>query len=763
MFQQAKVYCRAGLVLGLAFLAATAAMAQTPGQWEATNPGGGGWFERIGVGAGGLLLGASDLSGAYRSTDGGSTWDALGPDQGLMSPHVVGFGFHPTNPQIFLLGTGEGIYRTVDGGESFDQRQASVYFGPLAFAPSNASVAYAGGHSDFNTADGQIYKTADGGDSWNTVTGSLPGGLRILKILVEANAPDNVYVLSGPGRCDPDPGFPPECGAYGIFRSTNGGTSWTDIGTDFAQPVVDLALDPANAATVWASVDDAAAGNHGHLYKSTSRGTPGSWNEVANRGGFIWLDPTDPQRLRMFDSRFQFDFPTEDRDGFFVSTDGGAVFNQINPVDTGSWQRGWSQLFWTLTADTYQVAAHPTDPDKLYWVNTQFLYATTDGGQSVHQVFTRETSAGSDDWRSRGVDNVVSIELEVDRGTPGTLWSGFIDLGLWRSTDGGDSWTECNLPAHTGEWEGYGGNTWTILADPERSGTVWAVNSEEEELPAFLLRTTDGGGPECDDWTAVGAGLPAAPYLGLSMDESPLPMGGMRTLYVTADGGVYKSVDDGTSWTQVLANQGMITTAVDPFDPAIVYAGGSNGLMRTENGGTSWSPDGVAAMGGGSPGLPFDGWEGVYDIAADPTTAGRFYVAAHGPGKGLWLTEDDGATWTRILADDFMREVVVDPSDGDDLFVTSSSAFDSGFYDPASTGVWRIGATGIVCALAGSDCERIDDGLGWPFGLPIDIEPDGSSLYIGSPGTGIHRRRIGALFTDGFESGDTSAWSLAVP
>ncbi len=743
--------------------AVASASAQTPGEWEPINPGGGGWFERIGVGHGGLLLAASDLSGVYRSIDAGATWEALGPARGLMATHVVAFGFHPTNGQVFFVGTDDGIYRTLNGGASFDHPQTTGYFGPIVLAPSDPLIGYAGWHTDFNLADGEIYTTTDGGATWSLVNSNLPPNLRVLKLLVERNFPNHVYLLSGPGRCDPDPGIPPQCGDYRLLRSLDGGVTWTDIGVDFSQPVVDLALDPFAPATVWASVDDATLGNRGHLFKSTNRGNSSTWNEVGNFGGFIWLDPTDAQHIRMFDSRYQFAFPGEDRDGFFETTNGGAGWSQINEVETGNWGRGWSGLFWTLTAETYQVAAHPTDPDKLYWANSQFLYGTTDGGQSVAQVFTNEVGAGSDNWRSRGVDNVVIIELEVDRGSPNTVWAGFIDLGLWRSQDGGSSWTECNLPAHTGDWEGYGGNTWTIVADPQRAGTVWAVNSAEEELPAVLLRTTNAGGPDCDDWTVVGSGLPAAPYLGLSIDDTTLGVGQMRTLYLTADGDVWKSLDDGSTWVRSLVDGGMITTLIDPFDPQIVYAGGASGLLRSDNGGASWVADGVPAMAGGAAGLPFGGWEGVYDIAADAANVGRFYVAAHGSGKGLWVTDDDGASWMRLLADDFMRSVVVNPSDSGNLFVTSSSTFDNGAYDPASTGVWSIHRTGVACGAAGSNCERIDAGLVWPFGLPIDITADGATLYIGSPGTGIHRRGIGRLFADGFESGDTSAWTLAIP
>ena len=74
------------LFLWLAFV--PGAFCAAPGIWKSSNPGGGGWFARVGVGPSGLLLAGSDLSGAYRSADQGATWDNLGAAQGQVDPQV---------------------------------------------------------------------------------------------------------------------------------------------------------------------------------------------------------------------------------------------------------------------------------------------------------------------------------------------------------------------------------------------------------------------------------------------------------------------------------------------------------------------------------------------------------------------------------------------------------------------------------------------------------------------------------------------------
>jgi len=68
--------------------------------WKRSNPGGGGWMMAVGAGPTGTILVGSDLSGAYRSTDQGKTWDVLGANVGLTATHVGAVGFDPVNEDI---------------------------------------------------------------------------------------------------------------------------------------------------------------------------------------------------------------------------------------------------------------------------------------------------------------------------------------------------------------------------------------------------------------------------------------------------------------------------------------------------------------------------------------------------------------------------------------------------------------------------------------------------------------------------------------
>jgi hypothetical protein len=86
--------------------------------WERSNPGGGGAIAMVGATANATVLAASDLSGVYKTNNNGISWEVLGSTQGLLETNINCFGFHPTDGNTFLMGTGIGVYKTVDGGSN---------------------------------------------------------------------------------------------------------------------------------------------------------------------------------------------------------------------------------------------------------------------------------------------------------------------------------------------------------------------------------------------------------------------------------------------------------------------------------------------------------------------------------------------------------------------------------------------------------------------------------------------------------------------
>ncbi len=692
--------------------------------WQSINIGGGGWFERIAVDAVGNIYAASDLSGVYLSRDQGQQWQIIGSKQAMFSTHVAGFGLHPSDPNKLFIATEEGIYKSIDAGQNFTHPLTTGYIETITVA--NDNVAYAAYHSDFNLADGTIYKTINGGLSWLPLTNNLPNGLRIIKLLVEKNQPQHIYLVSGQGRF--------ATGIKAVYRSLDGGISWSLISDAFPQEVVDLAIDLTDSQIIWATVMDANPDEHKHLYKSTNFGS--TFTHVFQHGGTIWLDATNAQHIRLFDSERQFTFASEDRDGVWESLNGGSSWTQIS--DAANFEFGWNQLPHAATATPHSVVVYN---NFIYWVNDQNLYASLDGGLSAQQIYTKEISPNH--WSSRGVDNAVIVELEADISNNNVLWAGFIDMGVWRSDNQGDSWIACNRVSDTGIWQGYGGNSWTIKTDPDRDGYVWTMQSEDELGAAVLLRSSNRAGTNCQQWTQIGAGLPAVPLLGLSLDASVFNPP-QRTMYITANGDVYRSTNDGDSWTIVFNNGGMRTTAVS--QNGIVFAAGENGVFRSIDG-INFN-DNITAIGmtGLVNDLPVsDGWQGVSDILPNPGIAfpNRLWAVVH--GVGVYKSEDNGNNWQLMLNDTFAWKITVSMHDESHLFVSSSSAFDHGGYNPGSKGVWESKDTAQTW-------QNISKNLPWPFALSIDFSADNDYTYLGSPGAGLFRyANFDIIFSQGFE------------
>ncbi len=706
------------------------------GAWIRSNPGGGGAFTSVGAGPTGVILVGSDLSGAYISRDHGVSWKPIGSAQGLTNDDVSSVGFDPQDQSILYFGTEQGIFRSSDSGETVQPVLSNGYILDIKFSLSNPNIGYAAWHPAMASLGGQIYKTTDRGLTWRQASLDLPNDLRIVKIIVTPDDANILYLLSGGSRF--------ACGENGLFRSEDGGATWTKLGGGLPD-VQDVALDKLNPNilyfTTFDYVPDSSDKNcqkvspyGGEIYKSEDNG--GHWTLLAYRTGTIWLDAKNENTIRLINSGLVQSNP---RAGMWESTDGGHNWRLAGNIN--GWDKGWSNLDWTFS-ESFDGAAHTfgedlSDPNTLFWATSQFVFATHDDGRHFINLYTRQTAPGN--WQSTGIDNTVMFDISISPANSKDIYLGFYDIGCWHSSNGGISWMNCNDPSSTTKfvngrldgWRGYGGNTTTILADPSRVGVVWAAQTSDLSYPFTLLRSNNGA----VSWQKSNSGLPNTSLSGLSMDvNSPKDN---RILFIAADKNIYRSTDDGWHWSLVFNCGGCWYTAVDHFNSSIVYAGGNAGLFVSDQGGASGSwaqvndPDFV-----GSGDNPWDGgsWSGISRIVPDPVMAGRVYVTFLGSGGGLYRSDDRGQTWTKLLTDDYMRGVVVNPINPKIIYATSSSSSCCGG-DPANShGVLRSIDGGLTWA-------QVNEGMAWPFANPIAIDPNNPAIvWVGSPGTGFQRR-----------------------
>jgi len=233
------------------------------------------------------------------------------------------------------------------------------------------------------------------------------------------------------------------------------------------------------------------------------------------------------------------------------------------------------------------------------------------------------------------------------------------------------------------------------------------------------------------------------------MNVSTVP--GFRTVPTTVyagGAGVFKSADGGVTWTTIGSGLGcVLSLAIDPTDPTIIYAGTDVGAFKTTDGGGHWNPidNGIVLVSGNPP------WHSaVTAIVIDPTNAATVYAATGRWGNGVFKSTNGGASWTAINnglvtnANLDVRAMVMDPSDPNTLYVT--------------------GVTGLLSA------KTIDGGATWTtlpvmaFGYAAVVHPvQTSTVYIAGP-SGISKTVDGGATWSQIVNGLTNmfVFSLAI-
>jgi len=244
-----------------------------------------------------FYFGAVD-GGVWESENAGRTWTPIFDGQEIAS--IGSIAVAPSNPKILYVGSGEadmrsdiaygnGMYRSDDGGHTWrhigltDTRQ----IGAIVVDPHDPNVAYVAalGHQYGPNEQRGVFKTTDGGATWTKVlykdenTGATA-------LALDPSDPKTIYAALWQTRRPPWNVYPPSNGpGSGIYRSTDGGATWTQLASGLPQKVgrVGLAISPALPARVYAMVDSDP--DHGGLYRSDDRGA--TWTH-AGKDPRIW-------------------------------------------------------------------------------------------------------------------------------------------------------------------------------------------------------------------------------------------------------------------------------------------------------------------------------------------------------------------------------------------------------------------------------------------------------------------------------------------
>lgn len=530
---------------------------------------------------------------------------------------------------------------------------------------------------------GGVFKSTDGGASWTPTN----QGLTALRITALAVAPSDPETLYAAARLFP-------LLATGVFRSTDGGATWTRASAQHPNalaPVSDLAIHPRNPEIVYAATPQG-------LYKTGTGGGP--WGRVLS--GEIRSVAIDPVRPAIVYAGVL----TELR----KSTDGGRT-----------WSAG--QQVGPSTLDVLLI--DPKDPRRIWAGGSGGLFRTTNGGASWQPA-------------SSGLPNrpVLSLTLAPSsRRGADILWAGTTN-GTFRSGNGGGIWVRASQGMRGQEIN-------ALVAHPRQPGTLWAGSGTLEKEGPGVFKTTNNG----TAWRVSNRGLLALHVEVLAFDpQTP------GVIWAGTDGrGVFRSADQGATWAP--RNNGIepltiSSLAIDPGDPQTLWATAGRNVFVTHDGGEQW------VRRGSGPVDPFNGFiPPVSLLRIDPQDA---EVAYAGTSTGLFRTTDEGVTWSRFeapLPANSVTDLLIDPRDPDVVFVAMGELWvtrDGGAtWEQVPVANAPIGITALAAdprdpdvIYAGGSIGLVlrsaDGGRTWQFSFvpyeAVDQIPWVASLSVGATG-----------------------------
>jgi photosystem II stability/assembly factor-like uncharacterized protein len=552
-------------------------------------------------------------------------WRSIGPSRGGRVLAVTGV---RGQPEIYYFGSvGGGVWKTNDAGRTwkpiFDS-QPIASIGAMAVAPSDAHVIYVGsGEADMRSSisyGNGMYKSTDGGKTWAQI--GLGDSRQIGRILVDPRDANKLFVAALGHAYGPN-------AERGVYRSKDGGKNWQRIlFHDENTGAIDLAFEPGNPKMIYAALWQTRRPPW-NVYPPSNG--PGSGLYRSNDGGDHWEQVTGhglpSEGLGRIGIAFAPSSPkriyliVDAKDGgLYRSDDSGQSWQRVSN-DKRTWQRGW--YFGEVSVD-------PKDADTVYLPNTA-AYKSSDGGKT----FTAFRGApGGDDYH----------QLWIDPEEPKRMILG-CDQGAIVTRNGGETWSSWyNQPT---------GQFYHVITD--NRFPYWVYGAQQDSGAAATPSRSNYRSLNFHDWRPMEAGDENG-YIA----PDPLSPG-------VVFGGFVARQDFSNEQVQhlppTIAHPGeyrrtwTLPLVFSPLDPHVQYFG-SQVLFRTADGGNSWqiiSPDLTREDPGAPPNLdrttaryaPGGKRRGViYTIGPSFVREGTIWA---GTDDGqIHLTQDEGKTWENV-------------------------------------------------------------------------------------------------------------------
>jgi hypothetical protein len=735
------------------------------------------WFRErrqldVTEGADKLRAAAATATLRQQAGRGGAAWEALGPSpmtmlgwtMGNVAGRITAIAVHPTDDLILYIGSAAGgVWKTIDGGASwtpvFDQ-VGTQSIGSIRFDPFDSETVWVGTgelHAGCGYFGMGLFRSQDGGASWEARNGTVGTALDLSFVsaitIFENSLKQKTLLVGGKGDCLPSGGQSPG----GLFRSHDDGATWTKVFTGTVWDVVVGRTKPQHlfmtgwlsgiGAGVFRSVDGGA------IWTPLNTGSPTPFEPGGARAHLTRVAADGSNAMYAF-------LPQRSAGSLYRSVDGGV--NWTLPA-TGACE---GQCSYNAT-----IAVRPDLGSTLLIGSIRIARSTNSGSAPAALTNT---------WGSSQQVHQDTHVLTYSESTPGRFWVGS-DGGIWRSDNDGNSFVNLNanlgitqfydIAVHPDNPEIVFGGAQDNSSSRRTSGNLWQVSlasgdgfvnivdlnptiTFQSSYPSGGLpntaRSASSGNPNSYAWMAKNGLVQGEPYpwvtplAGSHQDGAGHIFLGSHSVYRAAT-----SQNAGSfTWTKIsprisTGSLESIAAASCAGKMRVFGLGGGGEVQRTDD----------ALAGAGS-------WTVVDEVPTSNVTT-DIAVSEKGCGQEVYVSVgtflnprlyrslsggDDWAAVGEGLPAVPANTVAVDPATGD-------------VYVGTDLGVYRS-------TDQGANFSPFWTGL--PLGVPVtDLELDDSPNYLHAAtyGRGAYRTNLAdiGLFADGFESGDTLAWTSTVP